>query len=348
MLIKNYRPDIDGLRAIAVLAVVFFHTFPSQISGGFLGVDIFFVISGFLITDYINQNINNNSFNLLNFYKRRILRIFPALLLVLTFSIIFGWLILYPIAYQNLAKHILGAVSFISNFILYKEAGYFDIPSEQKPLLHLWSLGVEEQFYIFLPFLLLIIHRFKLNFLLILMIVLSLALNIRWADNQNLIFYMPITRAYELLLGSLLAHHSNIPNSFLGLLQSILRKINIFEAIKLDVYFKNILSILGLIMIFYSLFMFPKDTFFSIHFTMIVILGSFLIISAGPWTFVNRYLLSVRQFVFIGKISYPLYLWHWPLLGFVGFFLRREPPESIKLIILVLSILFAYATDASP
>jgi len=149
-----YRPDIDGLRAFAVLAVVVYHAFPATLKGGFIGVDVFFVISGYLISGIILNDLQQGTFSLWNFYSRRIRRIFPALIVVLAAVLIFGWFALFPDEYRALGKHVLGGAAFISNFLLWREAGYFDVVGKAKPLLHLWSLGIEEQFYIIFPLLL--------------------------------------------------------------------------------------------------------------------------------------------------------------------------------------------------
>jgi len=150
----KYRPDIDGLRALAVLAVIVFHAFPNHVSGGFTGVDVFFVISGFLISTILFENLDKGIFDLSEFYVRRIKRIFPALILVLNVSVALGWYVLFSDEYKQLGKHIAAGTGFASNFVLWSEAGYFDGSSETKPLLHLWSLGIEEQFYILWPALL--------------------------------------------------------------------------------------------------------------------------------------------------------------------------------------------------
>jgi peptidoglycan/LPS O-acetylase OafA/YrhL len=147
----KYRPDIDGLRAIAVLSVVAFHAFPEWITGGFIGVDIFFVISGYLISTILFENLEKGCFSFVDFYSRRIRRIFPALLLVLTSCYLAGWFTLLADEYMQLGKHMAGGASFLSNFFLWNESGYFDNIADTKPLLHLWSLGIEEQFYIFWP-----------------------------------------------------------------------------------------------------------------------------------------------------------------------------------------------------
>ncbi len=165
---SKYRADIDGLRAVAVLLVVIFHAFPELEGGGFIGVDIFFVISGFLITGIIVKDLDRAQFSFKNFYARRIKRIYPALLVVLSVSFIAGWLLLLPDEFANLDKHIAGGAGFVANFVLWGEAGYFDIETELKPMLHLWSLGVEEQFYFIWPLLLFLAYRkhFKLLYLL--------------------------------------------------------------------------------------------------------------------------------------------------------------------------------------
>jgi peptidoglycan/LPS O-acetylase OafA/YrhL len=160
----KYRKDIDGLRALAIFSVIIFHASPLNLPGGYVGVDIFFVISGFLITSIIKHAIENDTFSLRNFYLRRVRRLFPALCLVLASCIGFGWLVLFPHEFTELGKHVAGGVGFISNFVLYSEAGYFDTQSDLKPLLHLWSLGIEEQFYIFFPLLLLCLSKMGPNY----------------------------------------------------------------------------------------------------------------------------------------------------------------------------------------
>lgn len=177
----NYRPDIDGLRAVAILSVFGFHAFPGWMTGGFVGFDIFFVISGFLISTILFNSISSHSFSFVDFYSRRIRRIFPALILVLFSSFAFGWFALFANEYMQLGKHIAGGAGFISNLVLWHEAGYFDAAADTKPLLHLWSLGVEEQFYIIWPILLWLLHKRKFNWLTAVFCVatLSFILNLR-------------------------------------------------------------------------------------------------------------------------------------------------------------------------
>jgi peptidoglycan/LPS O-acetylase OafA/YrhL len=162
---SDYRADIDGLRAIAILGVIIFHTFPKLIQGGFVGVDIFFVISGYLISTIILKNLAEGNFSFYHFYYRRIRRIFPALSLILIFAITFGWFVLLPSEYQQLGKYIVSGVGFVSNFTAWQEFGYFDKIAEIKPLLHLWSLGIEEQFYILFPAILYLSWKRNVNLL---------------------------------------------------------------------------------------------------------------------------------------------------------------------------------------
>jgi peptidoglycan/LPS O-acetylase OafA/YrhL len=173
----RYRPDIDGLRAVAILAVLGYHYFPKYFPGGFVGVDIFFVISGFLISGIILDDLAENKFSFLNFYARRVRRLFPALALVLAFSLAAGWLVLFAEEFKALGKHMFGGAAFISNILYWRESGYFDAEAATKPLLHLWSLGIEEQFYLAFPFILVWAWKrgFRESLLLILLLSASLA-----------------------------------------------------------------------------------------------------------------------------------------------------------------------------
>src|SRR3984893_8246561 len=166
-----YRPDIDGLRAIAVLAVIGFHAFPTWIRGGFVGVDVFFVISGYLISTILLTGMERGSFRFSQFYIRRIRRIFPALVVVLLACMVAGWLVLFSSEYKALGKHVAGSAAFVSNFVLWNEAGYFDKAAATKPLLHIWSLGIEEQFYIVWPLLLYLVWKRKAATLVLLLLL---------------------------------------------------------------------------------------------------------------------------------------------------------------------------------
>src|SRR6202047_4643321 len=209
---SRYRPDIDGLRAIAVMLVVFFHAFPEAMPGGFIGVDIFFVISGFLITGIIVRELDQQRFSLLTFYKRRIRRIFPALIVVLGATLVLGWLWMLPVAFAQLSADVFASAAFFSNIALLLQSGYFDIESAGKPLLHLWSLGIEEQFYLFWPLILMLVARLRLNMLAAASVIglLSFILNVALIRSDPVAtFYLPFTRAWELLAGAALARSWN-------------------------------------------------------------------------------------------------------------------------------------------
>lgn len=205
---QEYRPDIDGLRAIAVLSVVTYHAFPNLVPGGFLGVDIFFVISGYLISKIILNNLENNNFSFFDFYARRVRRIFPALFVVLLSVLFAGWFFLLPSEYKQLGKHVLAGAGFVANLMYWREVGYFDVAAETKPLLHLWSLGVEEQFYIFWPVFLYFLWKRKINLLKVSLILffISCAAYLYFSGVHGIFaFYAPVTRFWELLAGGLLA-----------------------------------------------------------------------------------------------------------------------------------------------
>ena len=206
----DYRPDIDGLRAIAVLAVIGFHAFPAWIRGGFVGVDVFFVISGYLISTILLTGMERGSFRFSQFYIRRIRRIFPALIVVLLACMVAGWLVLFSFEYKALGKHVAGSAAFVSNFVLWNEAGYFDKAAETKPLLHIWSLGIEEQFYIVWPLLLYLIWKRKAATLALLLLLLARQLCFQCALvlDPAADFYSPLTRFWELMAGAVLAYLS--------------------------------------------------------------------------------------------------------------------------------------------
>ncbi|WP_180060945.1 acyltransferase [Acinetobacter sp. YH12124] len=331
----KYRPDIDGLRAIAVLSVVVFHAFPSKLQGGFIGVDVFFVISGFLISTIIFQNLDKGTFSFSEFYSRRIKRIFPALFLVLSSCFIFGWFALLSEEFKQLGKHIAAGSAFISNFVLWSEVGYFDNSAETKPLLHLWSLGIEEQFYIFWPLLLWIGWKLRLNLLLvtIVVVIISFVLNIlNVAENPTATFFSPITRAWELLFGTLLAWIT------LYRKESIVSKINEHKVIS------NIFSVVGIGLLGLGFLTINKSVAFPGFWAVIPVLGTVFIIAAGPQAWINKFILSNKIVVWFGLISFPLYLWHWPLLT-LGKIVSVETLSIIsRLILVLLSIVLAWIT----
>lgn len=256
-----YRPDIDGLRAIAVGFVVFFHAFPAVLQGGFIGVGIFFVISGYLIGSIILRHLAARKFSFLQFYARRIIRIFPVLLLVLCAVLIAGYFLLTKNEFQMRGKHAAGGAGFTANFIYFFEAGYWDTASSLKPLLHLWSLGVEEQFYLIIPLILAFAWKQKYNVLYIISVffLLSFAANLffYYQKQQELIFYIPFTRFWEIFAGGLLAYHTLFPCEILQCagqkIEYFLTKIckkNFSENTRL---LRNILALAGFALLIVSL-----------------------------------------------------------------------------------------------
>lgn len=324
----KYRPDIDGLRAIAVLSVVVFHSFPSLISAGFIGVDIFFVISGFLISGIIFSNLEHDRFSLVEFYRRRINRIFPALLLVLISSFAFGWFVLLADEYKQLGKHIVGGAGFFSNILLWRESGYFDNAAELKPLLHLWSLAIEEQFYIFWPLLLAFVWKRKWSFVAITatVAVVSFAVNIYTIGKDTTAsFFLPAPRFWELMIGGLLAYIA-------------------LHKPHLNSQHKNAQSILGVVLLAIGMLLINKERAFPGWWALLPTLGAFFIISAGQKAWFNNHVLSNRLFVWFGLISYPLYLWHWPVLSFAHIIESETPSFEIRFGCVVISILLAWLT----
>jgi peptidoglycan/LPS O-acetylase OafA/YrhL len=332
----KYRRDIDGLRAIAILSVVGFHAF--GVRGGFVGVDIFFVISGFLISTILLTNLENSNFSFADFYVRRVKRIFPALILMLSTIFIMGWFILLPSEYKQLGKHVAGASVFISNFLLWNEAGYFDNEAITKPLLHLWSLGVEEQFYIIWPLLLWITWKkqFKLIYTIAIIALISFLLNIKIIHTDSVAaFYSPQTRFWELLCGSFIAWLT------LASQKKTFSNINLNRNI-----INNVLSLFGILLIIFCLFALSKDNYFIGPFAVLPTLGALFIILAGTEAWINRVILSHRTLVWFGLISFPLYLWHWPLLVFSKLSISGGTlsPRVAKILAVAISILLAWLT----
>ncbi len=323
----QYRADIDGLRAVAVLSVVAFHAFPALLPGGFIGVDVFFVISGFLISNIIFSSLANEEFSFCDFYSRRIRRIFPALIIVLISCFALGWFVLSAIDFKMLGRHIVGGSTFLSNLLLWREIGYFNEAAETKPLLHLWSLGIEEQFYIVWPLLFSVAWKYKVSFLRITvtLTVISFLWSLRETHvNVTAAFYSPLTRFWELGIG--------------GILASSIRKRNIGSS------YPNFYSVLGFALIAIALFSIDKTKSFPGIWALLPTLGAFLIISAGPFAWLNRVILSHRILVWVGLISFPLYLWHWPLLSI--FRISESEPLTLmqRLIIVLMSLLFSWGT----
>jgi peptidoglycan/LPS O-acetylase OafA/YrhL len=294
----RYRPDIDGLRAIAVILVVHFHAFPEAMPGGFIGVDIFFVISGFLITGIIARELEQKRFSLLAFYQRRIRRIFPALIVVLCTTLVLGWLWTLPAAYAQLSADVFASAAFFANIALLLQSGYFDIESAKKPLLHLWSLGIEEQFYLFWPLILMLAARLRLSILATACMIglASFVLNVAMIGSDPVAtFYLPFTRAWELLAGAALAC------SWSRLSQTGAAN--------------NWRAGIGLLLVALAAAALDTKSAFPGWWAILPVAGAALLLSA-PAAWWCRIVLASRPLVWIGLISYPLYLWHWPLLVF--------------------------------
>ena len=348
----KYRPDIDGLRAVAVLAVVAFHAFPSWMKGAFIGVDVFFVISGFLISTIIFENLDKGTFSFAEFYARRIKRIFPALLLVLITSFAFGWFALLADEYKQLGKHIAGGAGFVSNFVIGGEAGYFDNSAETKPLLHLWSLGIEEQFYIVWPFVLWFAWKRKFDLLTLTIIVglVSFFFNLQGVKKDAVeTFYSPQTRFWELLAGSILAWFALYKNDAFDYyklkIDGLFAKIICRETAESDGRtLSNVISVVGFLLLAYGFWRITEDVGFPGKWALVPVLATVLIISAGPMAWINQKVLSNKIAVWFGLISFPLYLWHWPLLSFPRIIEGEVPSRNIRIAAVCLSIVLAWLT----
>ena len=324
-----YRPDIDGLRAVAVLSVVIFHAFPEYLGGGFIGVDVFFVISGFLITSLILREQREERFSLRHFYARRIRRIFPALSLVLGFGLVAGWICLNFMEYKQLTKHTGSSAIFITNFMLLREAGYFDNAADTKPMLHLWSLAIEEQFYLAWPLVLMFFKRLPRWLFPVLVVLLlsslTYSLSLVFKGDLEHDFYSPLSRSWELLLGASLAF-------------------GVSRQAAIPTAWRNMAGWAGLVFIFMSACFLDKSMPFPGYWALPPTLGAALILFAGMQSNVNRVLLASRPLVAIGLISYPLYLWHWPLLSFARILESQTPGPELRLALVLLSFILAWGT----
>jgi peptidoglycan/LPS O-acetylase OafA/YrhL len=348
-----YRPDIDGLRAVAVVSVVAFHAFPHTLRSGFVGVDIFFVISGFLITSIILSGMEGGAFSFRTFYARRIKRIFPALALVLATSILAGALLLLPDDFRLLGKHVAAGAGFVSNFALWHEANYFDVAADTKILLHLWSLGIEEQFYLLWPALIWIAWRLRLNLLTVFVAVFAASFfySIKATpSNPAAAFYSPAARFWELSAGSILAYLAFsapraaawIENGIATVITSVLFERGAMDEKKI---YRDFVSVAAIALIAASVLMITRRQEFPGWWALMPVIGSYLVILAGPGALLNRVLLSNPVMVWIGLISYPLYLWHWPLLTFARIhYGASPPPQAVLAFLVVASVGLAWAT----
>ncbi|WP_166301150.1 acyltransferase family protein [Bradyrhizobium sp. 2S1] len=324
----TYRADIDGLRAFAVVSVVLYHAFPPAAPGGFVGVDVFFVISGFLISSILVDDLNEHRFSFVGFYSRRARRIFPALTVCLAASLAYGFVALTPSELAQLGKHVFFGAGFLSNIALWSEAGYFDTAASYKPLLHLWSLGIEEQFYILWPVLLWGAFRLKANlrWLLVVLLIVSFGVNVALsiADLSN-DFYLPISRFWELLVGGALALFG--------------------RRVAAGAQLRSAASIAGAGALLSSVALFTPELRYPGWFALLPVAGAAAMIFAGPDAPINRAVLSSRACVAVGLISYPLYIWHWPLISYAYVIRLGKPPTPLLALALVsASFLLAWIT----
>jgi peptidoglycan/LPS O-acetylase OafA/YrhL len=332
----SYRPDIDGLRAIAVGAVMAFHAFPDVIRGGFIGVDVFFVISGYLISGIILDGLGEGRFRLATFYARRTRRIVPALAVMLIAVMATGWFMLYADDYARLGRHTAASAAFLSNIVLWQESSYFDVAADLKPLLHLWSLGIEEQFYLAWPLILVVASRWRRGPIVATLIIGSISFVTAIATvrfDRSAAFFAPWTRLWELLAGALLVGLER-DVVFAGWLQRLERRRLI----------RNVQALLGLALIAAGVVLVDSTRVFPGLWALMPVMGAILLILSGPDTMVNGAMLASKPLVWIGLISYPLYLWHWPLLSFAYIQLQDIPPVEIRVTLLVLSVALARLT----
>ncbi len=323
----KYRSEIDGLRALAVIPVIFFHAGINFFSGGFVGVDVFFVISGYLITTIIIRELNNNTFSIKSFYERRARRIFPALIFIILISSIISFIFLTRSELVSYFKSVIATLLFFSNLYFYKTSPYFRSESDLEPLLHTWSLSIEEQFYIMFPITLLLFYKFFKRYIFLMLIFgfvasLFICQFLALKTSGTLNFYFTFSRAWELALGAICAY------------------IIIYKNLSYSVLIKNLLSTVGVILILFSVFSFSRQTVFPSFYTLVPTIGtSLIILFADRHTFINK-ILSIKFLVGIGLISYSLYLWHQPLLAFGRIFFDDLSIVQ-KLILIFLSVLMS-------
>ena len=324
----KYRKDLDGLRAIAVLAVILYHAGFNVFSGGYVGVDIFFVISGYLITAIIINDIDNDSFSIGDFYERRARRILPVLFFVMLLTIPFAWMWMLPSSFGDYSNSLIAVPLFSSNILFYLTSGYFGALAELKPLLHTWSLAVEEQYYILFPIFILAVSRFNKKWippLLVLAMILSLlAAQYGSAFHPNFTFFMLPTRAFEILIGALLSFYAKF--------------------IRVDRRVAELASFLGLTLVLLPIFYFDSSTPSPSFYTLIPTIGVGMIILFSELNTFTARILGNKLLVGIGLISYSAYLWHQPLFAFYKIRTLDGVNPFISSSLVFLSIFFAYFT----
>lgn len=332
--IHGYRADIDGLRALAILSVLVFHAFPKALPGGFIGVDIFFVISGYLISGILIDRLDQRRFSIWQFYKQRAKRIFPALAIVMLATFVVGWRILLPNEFKQLGSHMLAGTVFVQNFMLLNEVGYFDVASELKPLMHLWSLAIEEQFYLLYPPALWLLWRVGVSrqWSLLILAAASMAANLAMIGHDaSAAFFLPQTRFWELLAGGILASATQGSQKIGWVIDGFRR-------------WATAGSALGMALIATGLALITPETAFPGWYALLPVLGAVLLIACGQHARLSQIVFANRFAVFIGLISYPLYLWHWPILSYLNILQGGPVLAEDRLIAMAASVLLAWLT----
>jgi peptidoglycan/LPS O-acetylase OafA/YrhL len=329
----QYRKEIDGLRAIAVIPVILFHAGFEIFNGGFVGVDVFFVISGYLITTIILTEKEKGTFSLVNFYERRSRRIIPALFLVMLFSTIFSWFWLSPSHMKDFSESLVAVSFFSSNILFWNETGYWGVENELKPLLHTWSLAVEEQYYVIFPLFLMLMWRFRKRWILssfFIVAIGSLSLS-HWAaiNAPTANFFLLPTRGWELAIGAGIAFY-------------FLYRKKAMRSLLSHKAFDELLSWSGLAMIAYAVFVYDENTPFPSLYALLPTIGTALIIIFSSKETYSGRVLGSRAFVSIGLISYSAYLWHQPLFVFARHRSLTEPSSLVFAVLSILSLILAY------
>jgi len=329
----KYRREIDGLRAVAVLPVIFFHAGFEQFKGGFIGVDVFFVISGYLITTIILTDMNNQKFSILEFYERRARRILPALFFVMLCCLPFAWIWLLPTHIKDFSESLAAVSVFSSNFLFWRESGYFGVTSELKPLIHTWSLAVEEQYYLLFPLFLMMLGGFRKRwtlYSLLLIGAVSLAMA-HWGayEEPYATFFLLPTRGWELVIGALIAFY------FLYMQDHA-------ELIKTRKTISELFGIIGLLLITYSIITFDENTPFPSLYALIPTVGTGLIILFSTSETIVGRLLGLKPLVGMGLISYSTYLWHQSVFAFARHRFFPETGTNLLLLLSIVSILCGY------
>ena len=322
----KYRAEVDGLRAVAVIPVILFHAGIDIFKGGFIGVDVFFVISGYLITSNIIQDMESGGFRFSEFYERRARRILPPLFVVALCCLPFSWVLMTPPQMEDFSQSLVALGLFGTNILFWLESGYFEASSEQKPLLHTWSLAVEEQFYLLFPLLFLFAWKFSRKvflYLVTLLILLSLLVSeLGWRNYPSANFYLAPSRVWELMAGvlvALLMHCAPIKSN-------------------------NPLSMLGGVLVVVPIFLFTESTPAPSIYTAVPVLGTALLLAFGGAGTLCAKVLSLRPLVFIGLISYSAYLWHQPIFAFAKIYSPDKPAVSSMLVLSGVSVVLAYLT----